>query len=104
MLKQEELNLNDTERKKLQYMSQLCDNQLHPLLARNTTLYDTVTNEFFEILDEANDEPYPMLVQCSFLGQEIEHCRDAFTPIFTDEGICYSFNILDRDHIFNELV
>jgi hypothetical protein len=46
----------------------------------------------------------PGFFKCSFLGQNIKNCEDAFTPVFTDEGICYSFNILDRGHIFNELV
>ncbi|XP_068914086.1 pickpocket protein 28-like isoform X2 [Tenebrio molitor] len=102
ILKQNELNLTDAESKNLQYMTQLCENPIGPLQVRNTILNDTFTNEFFETLDEVKVEPG--FFKCSFLGQNIKNCEDAFTPVFTDEGICYSFNILDRGHIFNELV
>ncbi|XP_068914084.1 pickpocket protein 28-like [Tenebrio molitor] len=102
MLKQDELNLTDTERKNLEYMTQLCDNPPDTLLAPNTTFNNTFTNEFFETLDQV--KPVFMILECSFLGQDIENCEDVFTPVFTDEGICYSFNILDRGHIFNDLV
>ncbi|ERL91446.1 hypothetical protein D910_08776 [Dendroctonus ponderosae] len=31
-------------------------------------------------------------------------CEDLFTPIITDEGICYTFNMLDRNDLFKENV
>ncbi|KAJ3647272.1 hypothetical protein Zmor_024796 [Zophobas morio] len=30
--------------------------------------------------------------------------RDVFTPVLIDQGICYSYNMLDRSHIFRDNV
>jgi hypothetical protein len=88
-------------------MTQLCENPIGPLQVRNTILNDTFTNDFFETLDQVQFKSFskisyyivkvkvePGFFKCSFLGQNIKNCEDAFTPVFTDEGICYSFNII----------
>ncbi|KAJ8928635.1 hypothetical protein NQ314_018771 [Rhamnusium bicolor] len=36
---------------------------------------------------------------CQYLGFEFD-CAQGFTPILTEDGVCYSFNILDRRDIF----
>lgn len=36
---------------------------------------------------------------CRWLGVE-KRCAELFTEIITDEGICYSFNLLDRKEMF----
>lgn len=30
------------------------------------------------------------------------NCRDIFTPILTDDGVCYTFNFLDRSELFRD--
>lgn len=40
---------------------------------------------------------------CQYLGMEL-NCSEIFTPILTEEGICYSYNILDKEDIFSDFV
>ncbi|VEN49184.1 unnamed protein product [Callosobruchus maculatus] len=46
--------------------------------------------------------PY-ILKYCEYLDQ-VQKCRDNFTPILTEEGVCYSFNILDKADMFRDNV
>lgn len=39
--------------------------------------------------------------ECKYRGAT-ENCSNILTPILTDEGVCYNFNMLDRDHIFKQ--
>ncbi|VEN47372.1 unnamed protein product [Callosobruchus maculatus] len=55
---------------------------------------------FYRFLNESR--PY-ILKYCQYLEQEQE-CRDYFTPILTEEGVCYSFNILDKGDMFRDNV
>lgn len=47
-------------------------------------------SSFFNSLDD-----------CKFIGMHIE-CKTIMTPIITDEGVCYAFNVLDRKYIFRD--
>lgn len=42
-----------------------------------------------------------MISECKWMGDEF-NCSDIFTPLVTDEGICYTFNMLDRNELFRE--
>ncbi|XP_044759460.1 pickpocket protein 28-like [Coccinella septempunctata] len=39
---------------------------------------------------------------CSWMGQS-KNCKDILTPILTDQGLCYSFNMYDVRDIFSEI-
>ncbi|XP_014277462.1 pickpocket protein 28 isoform X2 [Halyomorpha halys] len=41
---------------------------------------------------------------CKWNNTISENCSDIFTRIFTDEGICYSFNMLDKQDLFRDNV
>ncbi|KAJ8935302.1 hypothetical protein NQ318_015336 [Aromia moschata] len=60
----------------------------------------TFTDDFFEVIDQLNIRP---LIQCKFIGDEYR-CSAVFTPIILDEGVCYTFNMMNRDEIFKENV
>ncbi|XP_057654111.1 pickpocket protein 28-like [Diorhabda carinulata] len=85
--------LTPEERKHMEHLSHLCN------LNYNLGLFKKVylQNDFYEILNDTKSS-FP-LQKCRFLGKPIS-CKDSFIPIITDEGICYSFNILDRSKIF----
>lgn len=41
-------------------------------------------------------------MSCDFF--EIDSCDEHFTPIITDQGICYSINLLKKSEIFRSNV
>ncbi|VEN48133.1 unnamed protein product [Callosobruchus maculatus] len=55
---------------------------------------------FYQFLNESR--PY-IFQYCSYLDKEPE-CEEMLTPILTEEGVCYSFNILDKNDMFRDNV
>ncbi|RZC35323.1 ASC domain containing protein, partial [Asbolus verrucosus] len=62
----------------------------------------TFSDEFLDFIDKV--KPEILLRNCGFSFSEESDCTKLFTPLIADEGICYSFNILDRSEIFQESV
>ncbi|RZB38940.1 ASC domain containing protein [Asbolus verrucosus] len=91
--------LTPNEEKYLQIMSLLCDDYDFETEAGNNSFI----NDYFDVLDEIKPDFLGNAINCKLLGDDYD-CKDLFVPIMTDEGVCYSFNILDRRHIFNDLV
>ncbi|CAG9863468.1 unnamed protein product [Phyllotreta striolata] len=58
-------------------------------------------NEFKEFLNESQTD---IFYYCQYLNVEYLPCKELFTPILTEDGICYSFNILDKGDIYRENV
>ncbi|XP_066255098.1 pickpocket protein 28-like isoform X1 [Euwallacea similis] len=91
-------NLNESipenELKKLQYMSLLCNVNIH---YNRTPKVDTIDEEFYEFLK--NGTP-PFFTRCLFMGREYKKCSEIFQPLFTDEGLCHTFNMLSTRQLF----
>ncbi|KAF2892978.1 hypothetical protein ILUMI_13195 [Ignelater luminosus] len=48
---------------------------------------------------------YDTVDKCFWMGKDFSKNIDSlFTPVITNEGICYSFNLLDRSEMFTETV
>lgn len=41
------------------------------------------------------------IIECYWLDDPVA-CDEIFTPVITEEGVCYSFNMLDRSEIYKE--
>ncbi|RZC37836.1 ASC domain containing protein [Asbolus verrucosus] len=91
--------LTPKEEKYLQIMSLLCDDYDFETEAGNNSFI----NDYFDVLDEIKPDFLGNAINCKLMGDDYD-CKDLFVPIMTDEGVCYSFNILDRGQIFNDLV
>ncbi|XP_076265224.1 pickpocket protein 28-like [Rhynchophorus ferrugineus] len=89
--------LNRTEETKALYMSLICDlNQLRKL---NKAGVNTFSDDFLNFINSARRERY--IFECSWMGDNV-NCDSLFVPVITDEGICYTFNMLDRSDMFRE--
>lgn len=62
---------------------------------------DNETENIYNFLDN-NKPEFPMHI-CHHESKSIS-CKEAFIPILTEDGICYSFNILDRKDIYRNNV
>ncbi|XP_068913463.1 pickpocket protein 28-like [Tenebrio molitor] len=93
--KEDEVPLTLLEETQFEYMSLICN--YYPEL--NYTNNETFSEDFFEFLDEV--KPIFRLENCSFLNVD-QDCGWVFTPIITEVGICYTFNMLDRSYIYKE--
>ncbi|VEN48137.1 unnamed protein product, partial [Callosobruchus maculatus] len=61
---------------------------------------DYTREKFYRFLNESRPH---ILKYCEYLDQR-QVCKDYFTPILTEEGVCYSFNILDKADMFRDNV
>ncbi|XP_063917674.1 pickpocket protein 28-like [Zophobas morio] len=83
-----------------QRLSVLCEVK-YPTEFENNTL----DNEVFETIDKTKIEPRDMFMLCSYINETNGlGCESLFKPVFIDGGLCYSFNNLGRDDIFNDHV
>ncbi|KAK9709693.1 Amiloride-sensitive sodium channel [Popillia japonica] len=90
-------NMTDKELHQFEDISLLCDPHIHnegrPITSLNVVdFYKEVAPTFQETL-----------WVCLWQSQN-ETCVTLFNPILTEEGICYTFNMLDRDEIFTNEV
>ncbi|EFA05007.2 Pickpocket protein 28-like Protein [Tribolium castaneum] len=91
-------NLNKSEQLKFKYVSTLCNDLEQNVFLKKSG--KTLKDDFFDVVNEL--QPYE-LSTCYYMGESFG-CDELFTPIITDEGICYSFNILDRKDMFRKNV
>ncbi|XP_074027635.1 pickpocket protein 28-like [Leptinotarsa decemlineata] len=89
-------NLTDNEQNIVDYMAMVCD-QNPDIHYSNKNVF---SDDFYDYLEKVT--PINPLAEIRFMGK-LTHLN-RFKPIITDEGICYSFNILDRSQIFRSNV
>lgn len=85
------------ERKKLEAVAQVCD--LH--LLSNITSFDNVleSNDIISTLKQINVWQNDSLLLCNW-GGDIQDCSEVVDEVITEEGVCYSFNILNSGELF----
>ncbi|XP_063915462.1 pickpocket protein 28-like [Zophobas morio] len=94
--KEDFITLTTEEEKQFEYMSLIC-NYRDNYLTYSTN--GTFPEEFFDVIQYV--KPQFNIRDCHYMGKK-ENCSKIFTPIITDEGICYTFNMLDRNEIFRK--
>ncbi|CAH1100668.1 unnamed protein product [Psylliodes chrysocephalus] len=90
--------ISDKEKRYAKYMSLLCGRG-SPFFKEESTF----TEDFFSGIDEFKIPQREFMLSCVFLDSQ-ESCQKLFHPIIADQGICYTFNMLDRKYIYNENV
>ncbi|KAK4874127.1 hypothetical protein RN001_013487 [Aquatica leii] len=90
-------NLTDDELSMLERISLVCDSHLRP--TGNSTI-DYGTIDFLAKVSPSFDEVF---YECKWMNQ-VKNCKDLFTPTLSEEGICFTFNMLDREELFTNVV
>ncbi|KAF2903803.1 hypothetical protein ILUMI_02380, partial [Ignelater luminosus] len=96
-------NDKDFFAKKLQfdYMSMVCSSTLELFSDKYPTW--TVDSGIITFLTNVQTEYNETVKYFSWAGQNLTNTvSDLFKPIITSAGICYTFNMLDRDEIFTD--
>jgi amiloride-sensitive sodium channel len=79
-----------------EYMSLICS--AYPEINEN---YTTFSDKFYDFIDEV--KPAFSIYGCTYKGKPLS-CEKIFKPVLTEEGVCYTFNMLDRSEIFRNNV
>ena len=75
----------------MEALSQVCD----PYLLKNKRLNGTTNpREYIKLLKEMAVPFDYMALRCGW-RLDPEWCSELFTEVITEEGICYTFNMLD---------
>ncbi|KAF7280748.1 pickpocket protein 28-like [Rhynchophorus ferrugineus] len=89
--------MTEDEKKKFSDLALVCENHIYNK-GNLTTGFDTI--EFLMgIAPDFNE----MLWSCKYTLLN-ESCSNFFTPILTEEGLCFTFNMLDRSELLNNNV
>ncbi|EFA00686.2 Pickpocket protein 28-like Protein [Tribolium castaneum] len=91
--------LTEEEERRFGYLSFICDTK--PNIEYKAPKF--AGEEMLEFLDEAQPKFLENSFDCRFMGIEY-NCSELFVPIFTDDGICYTFNIVDRTQLLHDIV
>ncbi|CAG9863465.1 unnamed protein product [Phyllotreta striolata] len=83
--------------KKLRYMSLLC--AAGKIFKHKIPNVTTIDEDFYKFLADGATQ---FLESCTWMGEKMS-CREIFRPIVTDEGLCYTFNMLENDDIFSNV-
>ncbi|XP_017770397.1 PREDICTED: pickpocket protein 28-like [Nicrophorus vespilloides] len=89
--------LNDDELATLEYLSLICNPRMAISLLKMKTINETILHFFDDISPNYED----VFLICFWIGEPF-YCKSIFTPILTDEGVCFTFNMLDRKELFND--
>ncbi|KAF5277676.1 hypothetical protein FQA39_LY18445 [Lamprigera yunnana] len=64
-----------------------------------------LTEDFYDFLFEVREEFSDTIDECIWMGRNcMTDVKTMFSPIVTKDGLCFSFNSLDRSDIFTEIV
>ena len=64
---------------------------------------ETVGTESIELISKVAPQSDEVLWSCRWSGNN-QTCDTLFSPILTEEGVCFTFNMLDRDKIYSNNV
>ncbi|XP_063915458.1 pickpocket protein 28-like [Zophobas morio] len=92
--------VTEDEELKFSYIASLCT--YHPELTYNLNDFVDAEN-MFEFLEKVSPKFLENISDCFYMGHAY-NCSDIFTPIVTDEGLCYAFNLLNRENILSDTV
>jgi amiloride-sensitive sodium channel len=93
-------NLTSDELKSLEAVAQICDAHLFDNLAIKSGLQ---AHEIVPLLRSITVSLNETTLFCKWRNS-INSCSEFFTEILTEEGFCYTFNVLDSSELYRDNV
>lgn len=94
-------NFTDDEISKLQALYQVCD--FSDLASLNLILNQSENrSDVLSTLEQLASPMNEMFDRCRYGSHKLLKCDKLFSKVITDEGICYTFNMLDESDLFDE--
>lgn len=93
-------NLSTLDTRKLKALSQVCD-------FGDQTNSSRVMNEDNDVIAMLEDMTNPMkdiFGRCRYGSRQFCDCNLHFHKVITDEGVCHTFNMLDQDELYTDLM
>ncbi|KAK5641663.1 hypothetical protein RI129_010210 [Pyrocoelia pectoralis] len=85
--------------KEFNYMAMICPSQLELFVDNETTTF--IDHDIINFLIDVHPNFNYSVVNCSWMGDNCDtKLNEFFVPTITSEGICYSFNMLDKEELF----
>lgn len=94
-------SLTENDLTKLKALYQVCDFRDYANLSQilnQTHVESNVASTLEELANPMTD----MFARCRYSSQKYSDCKKHFFKVITDEGVCYTFNLLDHSDMFNE--
>ncbi|KAJ3617445.1 hypothetical protein MTP99_007162 [Tenebrio molitor] len=93
--------MTDYEQRSYEYIFSICD---HLDISQQTNYFKEryFDQDFYNTVSNLSVTWSKMAIGCKWKNSVLD-CSQLFTRVFIDEGVCYSFNILHRNHIFKNV-
>jgi acid-sensing ion channel, other len=112
-IKKSEIDLSEARRNsifqnisqvKMQALAQIChfDNDQHFMEILNIS--HPITKNLTKVIEEISLSDYEIFSKCHLGTEKNVDCRKIFQKTITDEGICYSFNMLDHKDLLTDKI
>ncbi|XP_049817271.1 pickpocket protein 28 isoform X2 [Aethina tumida] len=80
------------------YAAWICEDEIGKKSFRDKYYKTQISEDIYEFLSKSRRT---FMHYCYLMGSDMK-CQDYFTPILTDEGVCYSFNFLNHSQVFRD--
>ncbi|CAO1422206.1 unnamed protein product [Diamesa tonsa] len=94
-------NITVDDIKKLEALYQVCDYHFEPTRFRLTSAAKLSGKDCLKQLEELTVPQDEIFTACRWRGEKMDDCQK-FTKVITEEGICYTFNMLDYRDIYKD--